>query len=105
MPFEVGQEVAIRSGYGYATYQLATVERVAPGGQIIVKTANGEERRFNADGILRGHSTTPIRLVELTPAIREQIRRKALLERLGRVNWSDLDTAVLERVTAALDAS
>lgn len=102
MPFEAGQEVAIRTGYGYATYQLATVERVTPGGQTIVKTVGGREVRFSASGKPHGINTDSVRLVELTPAIREKAQRQELLDRLKAVSWASLDTATLERVVAAL---
>lgn len=100
--FEVGQEVAIRRGYGYATYQLATVERVTPAGQVLTKTTDGQECRFGPSGKMHGGSSDSVRLVELTPAIREQARRKVLLDHIKAVKLDSLDTATLERVVAAL---
>jgi hypothetical protein len=105
MQFEVGQEVAIRSGYGYRSYEIATVERITPGGQVIVKAASGRESRFSSNGRLYGGSADSVWLVELTPAIREQARRQALLKSLEAVKWSSLDTPTLERVVAALNAT
>jgi hypothetical protein len=98
MQFEVGQEVAIRSGYGYPRYQSGVVERVTPSGQVILVGG----RRFRANGVEFTASSYREKIEPMTPQIVERIRRGVLVDRLRSVEWQDLPLETLEAVAAAL---
>lgn len=99
--YQEGQQVAIDRGH--RTYTLGTVERVTPGGQVLVRVG-ARLARFNAYGKEIGGSSRPDRLVEATPDILATIRREALVARLKYTKWDSLPLDVLERVAAAIDA-
>lgn len=98
MPYEVGQEVAIRSGYGYASYRAAKVAKITPSGQVVL--TNGD--RYQPSGHRIGGGSYRESIEPMTDKIRDGIRKEEIASRLSVVRWKDLPLSTLECVAAAL---
>lgn len=93
--FQIGQEVAVRSGAGAYTYRVATIASV---GANQIRLTTGQ--RFDLNGYAVKNSTE--RLLPMTDAIREHIYVSTLADRLAAIHWSALSVVTLESVIAAL---
>jgi hypothetical protein len=94
---KVGDEVAVRRGYGHASYELAVVQKVTAT-QIVL-----ERHRFykhNGRQVGGSNSYDQFQIMQPTPEIRESVRRAKLLRMLDGRNWSLFSTDQLERIAA-----
>ncbi len=90
---KAGDEVAYAIDYG-KRYDVTTVLRRTKTGRIV--TANHE---FNSDGHYRGSGyNSPGRLKRLTPEIRDEVKRRQLVQFLGPFGWRDLPTKTLREI-------
>jgi hypothetical protein len=99
MAYEVGQEVAIRSGYGYPSYRVATVTKITPKGQVVL--SNGD--RYQQSGRRIGGGSYRESIEPMTDELRATIRHRTLVERLAFTKWPTLPLSTLERVVTAME--
>jgi hypothetical protein len=89
-----GDEVAVRSGYVYASHTIKIIERTTKS-QIMV--SGMKFWRESGSGV--GYQSSPVRIVEPTPEIREEIKRRACVDKIQAfAGWHNLSTEVLEKV-------
>lgn len=103
---KAGDEVYVCQGGGWSRHmELRTVERVTET-QVIVAGTKYRRRDGRVVGDTRWSSRY---LVEPTPELRadisEERRRQELLARIRDVTWRDIETDVLARIIAVLEAS
>jgi hypothetical protein len=91
-----GDEVAVRSGYGYPVYTIEEVDRVTPA-QIVV----GHWRYRKSDGMAVGHTGYSCNHLEFPDQkIRDIVERKELVRRLAATDWNAMSIEKLREIVA-----
>jgi hypothetical protein len=101
----VAAECGYNPEYGY-DYAIKVVEKVTPHGHIWLKGG----KQYGADGVQIEKLVQDsamwgdpcYKLVEITPAITEIIKRKELLSWLESMKWDLVKTEILEEITQVL---
>lgn len=94
---KVGDELAFHGGYGHGKWSIHKVDRITPSGRIVCGpyTLNPNLRVRGR----RGYGG-PWEGERVTAKIREDVRRRKLLETIDDVKWGSLDTDTLAKVNA-----
>jgi len=92
-----------KGGYGRENWEVSTVARRTPGGQILLTGG----RRFNKEGFATGDADPWYKpwLTEPTPERMEVVERKRLVARIKSSELDGLPLEVLRDVVGRLDAS
>lgn len=102
--YKPGDKVAIDKGGSYQGYQVGTVERITPSGQIVVNLGGMSSARFDKDGREIGNrGTWRWRIVPLTAEIQDKIDSQRIASKLSIVNWSKMPVEklrIIERLLA-----
>jgi hypothetical protein len=94
---KAGDEVAVRTGYGYPVYEVSEVDRVTPT-QIVV----GHWRYRKSDGCAIGHGGYSCHHLEFpSQEIRDAVERKELVHSLENTKWSKLPLDKLRELSLA----
>lgn len=102
--YKPGDKVAIDKGGSYQGYQVGTVERITPSGQIVVNLGGMSSARFDKDGREVGsRGTWRWRIVPLTAEIQDKIDTQRIASKLGILNWSKVSVDKLRAIESILD--
>jgi hypothetical protein len=98
-----GDDVGV-SGNIYYDVSIHKIKRITPTGRIIVCTGNNNRITFNPDGHERCcYWYTRRHLVEATPELFDEVKRRKLSNEMGNVVFSSLTLDQLTRIKAILE--
>jgi hypothetical protein len=97
---KAGDKVCIPcQGMNRRNYTMVKVIRVTPGGRIVVMNEYNQESTFDKHGRRIGASAWNSQwLEEITPEIKDEIKRGKLLRIMKDYDFKDLSTSNLEKV-------
>jgi hypothetical protein len=96
-----GDQIAMRRGYGYATYTILTVERVTAA-QVVAG-----DYRFNKESqrLVGSSGYESVTMWPVTQEIREKVEAVALRNWLNNLTRTGVPLGVMRAMKAAFDAS
>ena len=97
-----GDEVAVT--YHRRTPEIKQIARRTPSGRLTIEYGT-YKREFNPDGSERGSGDYYVRrhLAQVTQAIRDEVEKRAICDRLFAYKWANEPLDTLRKIAAILD--
>jgi hypothetical protein len=102
--YKPGDKVAIDKGSMYQGYEIGTVERLTPGGQMIVNVGGKSTVCFGKNGLEIGQrSTWRWKIKPYTQDIQDKVDAKRISDSLSLKRWTDVPVEKLRAIEELLN--